>query len=267
MSQDYNSNPSSAPIPPVNHPVKPRLETSNSTLKIVLIVCGIMLMLLALAGFFLLFLLVPAIGGVRDAARRSAASNQARVLIISLHNYHGANNRFPNAAIRDQSGVPLHSWRTSLLPFIESAHILQRIDLAKPWNDPTNAAAINSFVYAFSSPRCPDSQETNKTAYVAVVGPDTVITTDGRRTFESIAKGTGLTGVLLEIPESNIAWAEPRDITIEQAIQYIQSFKGSGGLCVALADGSVMTIPPSTSAEDIRRLFNCSGDAPSFLVN
>lgn len=144
---------------------------------------------------------------------------------------------------------------------MEEARIYEGLQRDKAWNDPVNVSLTNETVRAFTSPMCPDTEGTNRTAFVAVVDTDTVLRVEGPRKMREIADGASNTAMLLELRESDIAWAEPRDVSVDEAVRLIQSCSDPSGLTVAMADGSVKNIPSSTSADDIRKLFNCSDGA------
>ncbi len=234
---------------------------SNPVLMTVLIVAGVLFLLALCVIGVLAALLYPAVGQARMAAQRVMAKNSAKEISLALHHYHDDHRQFPAARTTDGT-VPLMSWRVELLPYLEESARFNQIKIDKPWNDGTNLYYTSEPVEWFSSPRCPDSQGTNRTAFVAVVGPDTVLRADVKNSFAAIADGSSNTGVFLEIHQSDIAWAEPRDVTVDEAVRMIQSFADPAGPVVALADGFIITVPQSTPAEEIIKLFNCSDGVP-----
>ena len=66
------------------------------------------------------------------------------------------------------------------------------------------------------------------------------------------------TAVILELPKSSIQWGEPKDISIEEAIDVIQNQNMPGGLFVGMADGSVDRVESDMTKDAIQKLFNCS---------
>ncbi len=66
----------------------------------------------------LIALLLPAVQAAREAARRSACSNNLRQIGVALHNYSDTYGCFPPAFTVDQQGQPMHSWRALILPYL-----------------------------------------------------------------------------------------------------------------------------------------------------
>ncbi len=210
------------------------------------------------------------VANVREAITRNEASNRVSQVMLALHEYEDAFEQLPNAATVDAEGRRLHSWRTLILPFMgmEASHGYRKLDLAKAWNDPVNRDVTMMEIADYESPRGRRHGKPGLTNIVAVVGPDTVIREQGAVTIDAIPDGASKTGVLIEFTDSEIGWAEPRDVTIDEAVRIIQGFDGDQGVVVALADGHPITIPSDTSADDIRKLFNCSdGSPPEFGAN
>lgn len=237
-------------------------KKSNVVVIVLIILAVLFVVALCVIGL-LVALLLPAVAQARSAAQRTMAQNSARQVSMALLNYETVYGEFPAAQTTGDGSKPLLSWRVEVLPFLEEATIYERLQREQAWNGPANLPFTNLPVRAFTSPRCPDTDGTNRTAFVAVVGPDTVLRADGPRKMREIADGAANTAMLLELFESDIAWAEPRDITVADAVRLIQSCPDRGGLAVAMADGSVQNLPPSTSEETIIKMFNCSDGAAS----
>lgn len=115
----------------------------------------------------------------------------------------------------------------------------------------------------YSSPRCPSSIGTDKTAIVAVVDVDTVVQTNRIVAAEAIVDGAENTGMLIELQDSDIAWWESRDLSIEEAIAAIKNCNHATGLNVSMASGRVVVVPPETPAEEIKKLFSISDGVPN----
>lgn len=93
----------------------------------------------------LIGLLVPAVQGAREAARRIQSANNLRQIGLAMHNYHGASKRFPpgfasRAASVNGDGLGSGwGWGAHLLPFLEEGNLYRQIDLSKDIADPIHA--------------------------------------------------------------------------------------------------------------------------------
>ena len=58
----------------------------------------------------------------------SDPSQSLRQVSLAAQNYESAFNRFPAHAIYSDAGVPLLSWRVSLLPFLEQNNLYDRFN-------------------------------------------------------------------------------------------------------------------------------------------
>lgn len=221
---------------------------------------GIAILIALLA---ILSLYLPQVAQVREPARLSDAQNRLRQVMLALIEFEEAYGKLPNAAIFNETGRPLHSWRTAILPFIEGSSIHRQIDFGTAWNDQVKVDLKAIVFDDYESPFRGNRNEPGLTHFVAVLGPDTVIREHGDTTVKGIQDDPSTTGVLVEFVDSDIYWAEPRDVTVEDAIRIIQEFDGFRGVAVVMANGSVNTISPDATAGDIRKLFNCSDGPPS----
>lgn len=129
-------------------------------------------------GFIVLALLAPMVRrGAPEAARRVVCQLNLKAIAQAVLAYEQDHGSLPSACTRDAEGRPLHSWRTLLLPYLEERQLFESIDLAKPWDDPVNAAAREQMPHVFV---CPSARlPPGHTTYLAVVSPEGCFRADG----------------------------------------------------------------------------------------
>ena len=148
---------------------------------------------------------------------------QMRQIAYALHTHHDVHGTFPPAYSVDEQGVPLHSWRTLLLPYLEEQQLAQKINLEEPRSRDANASLLGGrHIKVFQSPREPARNGLpDETNYLAVVDEETVLRPGEHATFRSIRDGTASTIVFVEAVGRGIRWHEPRDLTMEEAIDLL----------------------------------------------
>jgi prepilin-type processing-associated H-X9-DG protein len=216
---------------------------------------------------FLLALLLPAMSCAREAARRGACANNLKQLVLALQNYHDMHGSFPLARTSDADGKPMHSWRTSLLPFLECQSVYDKCNFKEPWDSENN----RKLGVRFRLFQCPSSlfqyagsTQPTFTNYVAVVGPNTAWPGERSLKLSDIPDSGRHTIMLVELADSDIPWMEPRDVTIEEAIRAIRSgqhvvwngyfYHDQTGANAAFVDGSVRFLPADTPTETLETL-------------
>lgn len=225
-------------------------------------------------------LLLPGINAAREAGYRAWCLNQMHQLGLALYNYHGANKCFPPAHTTDKSGKPLHSWRTLVLPYLEYQATYNRLDHAQPWDSPKNKSVLTFQPREFVCPSDPSSDVpgTMQTNYFAVVGPNTAW--DRSRPLAPSDKEASHTIMLVEVADSGVAWAEPRDFSLDalavvdaqghaHAIssnhrppdEFFFAYDSATGVDVAFADGSVAGLlrTGDLSPEELRKILQIGG--------
>lgn len=131
----------------------------------------------------LIALLLPAVQGAREAARRMQCVNHLKQLALAMHSYHAATHKLPAGAYcRYQTGaqtmfdyetVWCHTWLESLFPFIEHQSEYDRLDFrARPSHQP-NHSVLNGFIDStLMCPSDPDAGLMNNSRAAAGSGAD-----------------------------------------------------------------------------------------------
>lgn len=153
---------------------------------------------------------------VRDARRAAIASStegQLNYLQLSLQHYHAEHGHFPPAYLADENGVPMHSWRVLILPYIEENELYAAYNFGEPWNGPNNIQLADRMPNIFCMQSEPKS--TRFTNIVAITGPGTAFPGSETTSIDQFADGTENTLLLTEVSDSRLCWLEPRDLTVE----------------------------------------------------
>jgi prepilin-type N-terminal cleavage/methylation domain-containing protein len=97
----------------------------------------------------LIGLLLPAVCKVRGAAARSTCLNNLKQITLSTHAYADSTNGYYPPGTAPGTALPPDqrlSFLVLLLPFLECQNVYNRLDLAGPWDSPTNAVALDGWV-------------------------------------------------------------------------------------------------------------------------
>ena len=108
-----------------------------------------LLVVIAIIGI-LIGMLLPAVQSVREAARRTACSNNMRQIGLALHNFESSNNRLPDGwSANDPSDALSESgwgWSARILPQLEQANISDQIQFNLAIDSPMQNEEITSQV-------------------------------------------------------------------------------------------------------------------------
>ncbi len=209
----------------------------------------------------LVALLLPAVRTAGPAARRAQCTNNLKQIALALHNYVQEFNALPPAHTVDAQGRPLHSWRTLMLPYLEQQALYRSVDLAKPWNDPANATALNARIGTFYCPAATGKE--NMTSYLGIVGPDFCFLPTGSRRLSEIVDGTASTIMVLEAGDENaVPWMAPVDADDSVVLRFgpTSILHHEGGTNASFVDGSVRFLKSSIGAPARRALMTIAGN-------
>jgi prepilin-type N-terminal cleavage/methylation domain-containing protein len=145
------------------HGLRPSLGFTLVELLVVLAIIGI-----------LIALLMPAVSGTREAARRVSCQNRLRQIGVALHAFHQAEGAFPPSS---QSKPQSHGWVAFLLPYLDQAPLAAQYNWKVAWNHADNQASINVQLPVLRCPSTPggsrriDKLGGNKTAATSDFAP------------------------------------------------------------------------------------------------
>jgi hypothetical protein len=71
---------------------------------------------------------------------------------LALQNYQDTHGRLPPAAVCDEYGKPLYSWRVMILPFIEQDGLFKEFHLDEPWDSPHNIQMVERMPATYALP-------------------------------------------------------------------------------------------------------------------
>ena len=230
------------------------------------------LIIVVFAGI-LIALLLPSLDGYPEPTRRSTCKNNLKQFAIALLNYHETYGSFPPAYVNDKDGRPLYSWRVLILPELDQQPLYDQLHLDEPWDSPHNRPLLDVDIPLYrclSDVKVAEESDSEApigmTNYLAVIGPDTVWPAAGVCRLEDITDGKSTTILVVEVANSGIHWAEPRDLHVSQMAREVNPSSGmglssqhTGGTHVLRVDGSVRWIADDTSPERLRAMLTRAG--------
>jgi hypothetical protein len=181
------------------------------------------LLIAALIIVSLMSLALPVIESIDVRSRVAQCHNNLKQVALAIHSYaKGRRGRLPAAIERDAKGNAIHSWRTKILPLLDHHAIYDRYRRDEPWNGPNNAPLFAARLEVFI---CPSDETATlpapQTNYFAVNGQQTAWPDGEGLPLDEITDGANETILLIEAAGRSIAWAEPRDLTFDEAIELL----------------------------------------------
>jgi prepilin-type N-terminal cleavage/methylation domain-containing protein/prepilin-type processing-associated H-X9-DG protein len=124
---------------------------SGFTLIELLVVISIIAVLIAL--------LLPAVQSAREAARRIQCVNNAKQIVLAMHNYHDQVGTFPPNSIADNNwNGTWWAWPSFILPQVEQTNTYNSINYSLSCGNVANSTSARTIVSSFLCP----SDDSNK---------------------------------------------------------------------------------------------------------
>ncbi|QDU53888.1 DUF1559 family PulG-like putative transporter [Aeoliella mucimassa] len=230
-------------------------------------------------------LLVPTVSDPRVYTQQRQSLNSIKQIELALLNYESVHGHFPPAVVRNEQGEPLYSWRVELLPYLDQQTLYSQLHLDEPWNSPHNAKVFsNTDMSLFQSARVHNNKlQPHETNYVAVVGEGTAWPMEGTISLSEVVTNKECSPVnVIEVGNLGIHWAEPRDVTLEQAIDlltgnvtnqveferkvqgyFVTTKYAISNRVVSNVDGRTKVLYPMANRDDARALLTIAGGEDS----
>ena len=215
----------------------------------------------------LLALFAPAVGGAREAARRSGCRDNMKQLALAVLFHADREGRFPAMGnISAVSDARYHTWLTSILPEIDQANLFASYNLDEPADSATNRPLVQTPLTLLA---CPSDITTVEGApnlsYVANGGigwtvpidcPAVLRNIDGVGTLKPIDLNGD--GVVCAIAEANA----DAEILARTGLFFLENWPAGSGTVRhhtldSLTDGTTMTLMLS---ENIRAGYDPEAD-------
>ena len=214
----------------------------------------------------------------REGGRDGECSSHLKAFAIAFHSYHDTYGAFPPAYVPDANGIPMHSWRVLILPFICENNMYQEYDFDEPWDGPNNRKLADKYKFHPELFQCQSRRHSKSsmiTDYVVVVGKDTIFPDAKSRSMREVSDGLKNTILLVEINNSDIHWMEPRDLQFE-AMSFVIDDPSSPSISSAHPEGPYVAIVgqgtmrmkgSALRRQTVRALLTASGGEPVFTDN
>ncbi len=128
-----------------------------------------LLVVIAIIGV-LIGMLLPAVQMVREAARRTACSNNMRQLGLAAMNFESAHHHLPPGWITRDGITPVDDpgwgWSAQLLPYLEAQNLYEQIDLSTAIDDPGHQSVRETPLPIFMCPSDPAPRLVNLDVHI-----------------------------------------------------------------------------------------------------
>lgn len=199
--------------------------------------------------------------GVRSD--ETICENHLRIILDAMDQYYDDHGKLPPAYVPDSNGIPMHSWRVLLLPYLHYGDWLDYYRMDEPWNSPHNGMLLQTIPNCYRCPADPTTKA-SATSYLAITGRSARFEKSSGVELDTLAPNIANRLILVaEVSNSDIQWTEPKDLDISQmsftinATETIAIRSGhSGGAFVGFATGSRLFLPNSLDSRTVKALLH-----------
>lgn len=149
-----------------------------------------------------------------NQVRSSSIRNLERIA-LAMNNYAVDHGTYPPPMVRDSNGLPLHSWRALLLPYLDEQPLADQYNYNLPWNDPANLELQWQIPSVYQHPSANSGGGWQSTSnYYLITGPGTLFPNKGPLKPSAVIDSAAQTILVVEaipvVPSGT--WLEPIDL-------------------------------------------------------
>lgn len=143
----------------------------------------------------------------------------------ALTTFHRIHSAFPPASVQNPDSKARHSWRVAILPMLGQQRLYHQYNFDEPWDSEQNKKLLEQIPEFYVTDE--EGLKTGMTSILAVVGSDTVISSDqptgdkGREgtRMADITDGTSNTAMIV-YSKHEVPWTKPEDIPFESVATF-----------------------------------------------
>jgi hypothetical protein len=171
-----------------------------------------------------------------EMARWSTTTSRLAQIGVALHSHHDDYRAFPPAVALGPDGVPWHSWRVLLLPYLDQNELADEYRMDEPWHSPANRLLVDQCPEVFQLPTSEVRSGCSNAS--VIVGRRTAWPAHYPMSAREFERGVSNTAFITEVPATR-EWTDPRDLTARQFLKLFYSKTERADPAVLLGDGTV----------------------------
>ncbi len=199
---------------------------------------------------------------VATGAQQLATQKKMEQLAAALNKYHEAHGHYPAPSIMGSDGRTPHSWRVSILPYLEGgAELSGRYRTDEPWDSEHNWQIMLDGASLFAVPSETAADDPPTCGYFLIVGKGTLFDGDSEATRASVTDPAAATILLVEARRPT-PWSKPEDIEYDPNSP-LPTLGGNfpSQFAAAFVDGTVRMLPVEGDEAELRAMFSkAAGD-------
>jgi hypothetical protein len=143
---------------------------------------------------------------------RVVSARNLRRIAEAIRKYHDGHGHYPPAALSDNDGKPLLSWRVLILPQLGEQALYDEFRLDEPWDGPNNVKLLPRMPEVYAAPGT-NPPEPHMTYYKAFTGPGSLFEEGSKVTKDDVRDGLHQTVIVVEAGEP-CPWTKPEDVRV-----------------------------------------------------
>ncbi|QDV87941.1 DUF1559 domain-containing protein [Stieleria sp.] len=238
----------------------------------VLISAGVVLTMLVCIAFAAIRFGGDSVSRLAEIRVQNSSIKNLESIAAALNAYAADYGTYPPATLRDSAGIPMHSWRVLILPYLGEQETYDQFDLSKPWDHELNLQASYSMPSVYVHPNDTNRAGT-QSGYYLITGPGTLFPPSGPLSPDKIQDNASQTILVIAgAPPVNRAiggWAEPVDLDYTAMKGVINGTVGiepggrmASGVTMATVDGRGHFLRNDLSPRTFAALVTPNGNEP-----